>query len=235
VTTETPTLAAALAAFQAERPRVVKDATNTHFRNTYATLDAFEAAVLPALGRHGLAWTCLPTFTDDGVLVLRGRLLHARSGEALECVWPLGGGGPQALGSAVTYGRRYCLGAVVGVSADEDDDGNAATGAHESSRARRSGPAQPEPDPWAAPAPAPVRERASAPTSASSAQLGKLGALMRERGLTDRTEALAVVVDVVGRPITSRSELTKAEASAVIDHLSKNPARDPWAENGDTQ
>ena len=34
----------------------------------------------------------------------------------------------QALGSAVTYAKRYALTALLGIAADEDDDGNAASG-----------------------------------------------------------------------------------------------------------
>lgn len=35
---------------------------------------------------------------------------------------------PQAVGSAITYMRRYALGAVLGLNIDNDDDGNAASG-----------------------------------------------------------------------------------------------------------
>ena len=34
----------------------------------------------------------------------------------------------QAIGSAITYAKRYALQAIVGISADEDDDGNSACG-----------------------------------------------------------------------------------------------------------
>lgn len=35
---------------------------------------------------------------------------------------------PQAIGSAITYSKRYSLSAVFGITSDEDDDGNQATG-----------------------------------------------------------------------------------------------------------
>jgi hypothetical protein len=34
---------------------------------------------------------------------------------------------PQAMGSAITYARRYALGSILGLNIDEDDDGNLAT------------------------------------------------------------------------------------------------------------
>lgn len=58
----------------------------------------------------------------------------------------------------------------------------------------------------------------------TSAQLKKLGAGMRDVGLNDRASALAYVADVIGREITSRNELTKDEASRVIDALEKDQA-----------
>lgn len=53
----------------------------------------------------------------------------------------------------------------------------------------------------------------------SPKQLKMIGTLMSGRGLTDRGEALAYVANVIGREIKSRNDLTKDEASAVIDAL----------------
>ena len=40
---------------------------------------------------------------------------------------PIGGKkDAQAVGSSCTYGRRYGLSAILGISVDDDDDGNAA-------------------------------------------------------------------------------------------------------------
>ena len=35
---------------------------------------------------------------------------------------------PQAVGSAITYAKRYALSAIFGITSDKDDDGNEATG-----------------------------------------------------------------------------------------------------------
>lgn len=117
-------LAAALAAFQADLPKVHKGSSNTHFKSKYAALEDIALVVLPALAAQGLAWITRPT-QDDGALVLAYELRH-ESGESISGAYPLGSGNHQQLGSAITYARRYCLSAVTGIAPDGDDDGNAA-------------------------------------------------------------------------------------------------------------
>src|SRR6266496_2365209 len=131
-----PGLAAALAAVQRNLPDVRKGLT-AHVRSDkgnysykYADLADITKAVLPLLGENGLAWTTRPTIAGER-LVLVYELLHV-SGEKITGEYPLPASvSPQALGSAITYGRRYCLCAVTGVAADSDDDGAAASVQHE--------------------------------------------------------------------------------------------------------
>ncbi len=69
---------------------------------------------------------------------LTTRLMHL-SGEWVESAMPLPHvGKPQELGSVMTYFRRYQLSAIVGITADDDDDGNEASG-------NRAQPAQRQP------------------------------------------------------------------------------------------
>jgi hypothetical protein len=120
-------IAAALAAFQADLPGVGKDSVNPHFKSKYADLADMSKAILPALARQGLAFVSLPTMDEHVGFALQYALIH-ESGGKLEGLYPLpAGGNEQQKGSAITYARRYCLGAVTGVAADEDDDGNAAS------------------------------------------------------------------------------------------------------------
>lgn len=136
-------LAAALAAFQAERPNVPRDKVNPAFKSHYASLDALEGEVLPVLGRHGLSWTVRPMLIEGG-FVLRYALTH-ESGQSIEGDYPLSVGKPQEMGSQITYGRRYALSSVTGVSADEDDDGNAVESAPQvPQRGRASARQQPD-------------------------------------------------------------------------------------------
>lgn len=104
---------------------------------------------------------------------------------------------------------------------------------------QRARPAAPEPDEPpldepAAPVEAPAEPDADAITTA---QQRKMGALMREVGITERDAALQYVAETIGREVASRSELTKSEASAVIEALAAvvAPADDPtlspeWAD-----
>ena len=54
---------------------------------------------------------------------------------------------------------------------------------------------------------------------ATSGQLKMMGLLMRRANITDRDSALLYVSDAIGRPVTSRTELTMGEASKVIESL----------------
>ena len=127
---ETAELAAALAAAQAELPEVGKnrkaDVKNKDgkylYSYAYADLADVSAAVLPVLGRHGLAFTAFPGHQPDGKFGLRYYLLHA-SGASLEGFFEIDDkGGMQLVGGRITYARRYCLCAVTGITADEDVD-----------------------------------------------------------------------------------------------------------------
>lgn len=81
---------------------------------------------MPLLGKHGLSFTAQPTLDGNGRFVLAYRLMHA-GGDSQEGVYPLPAqGSAQEYGSAITYARRYALCSVVGVAAEDDDDGQAA-------------------------------------------------------------------------------------------------------------
>ena len=118
----------AFVAFQSDMPSVPKDAVNPHFRSKYATLAAITEATRPHLAKHGLAVTQSLVW-QDGAQLLVTRIMHT-SGQ-----WMQDGGyalnptknDPQGMGSAVTYARRYTLGATLGIVTEDDDDGNAAS------------------------------------------------------------------------------------------------------------
>lgn len=110
---------------------LLKNKVNPHFRNEYADLAAVHDAVDDALGANGLT-ICQPIEVGtNGTFYLKTELLHV-SGESKCSIFPLPGGGkPQDVGSALTYGMRYSICAMLGIAPkqDEDDDGNAAQAA----------------------------------------------------------------------------------------------------------
>lgn len=134
-------LAEALVAAQAELPAAIpRDAEGEGYR--YVTLDALLEVVRPILNRHGIALSQWPSYatlyaTDKNPAQIRPmlitRLEHVASehtGGWIEYTMPLyvTGNDMQGFGSAITYARRYALQAALGIAAETDDDGRAASG-----------------------------------------------------------------------------------------------------------
>lgn len=119
-------LAEAFAAAQSKLEPATKNAINPHLKSKYADLKACLEAARPALAEHGLSLAQFPGRGGDGTITLTTVLLHS-SGEYIgqEAGVRLATETPQAIGSAITYLRRYGLSAVVGLST-EDDDGQVA-------------------------------------------------------------------------------------------------------------
>ena len=126
----TAKLDAALAKAQGKIEAATKDKINPAFRSKYADLTAVWAAIRPALSENGIAVTQWPVHSDDNRLHLVTRL--ACDGEWIKCEFsmPVTKQDSHGYGSATTYCKRFALAAAVGVVADDDDDGNAAKGAH---------------------------------------------------------------------------------------------------------
>lgn len=120
-------LAGALARVQAKLPKVGKDNTADagQYSYRYADLADITEALFPVLAGEGLSFTALPTLDSDGRFVLEYALLH-QDGESREGRYPLANGNPQAMGSSITYARRYALCAVTGLAPGADDDDGAA-------------------------------------------------------------------------------------------------------------
>ena len=120
----------AFAAAQAEFSNPIKNRKNPAFRSDYADLQSCLDACKPALNRHGLAIT-QPTTAGENCVAVETVILH-ESGETLSSgvlsvPYSVAKGNPaQALGSALTYAKRYSLCSFLGLAADDDDDGNAA-------------------------------------------------------------------------------------------------------------
>lgn len=123
-------LAEALAKAQGEIVTAWKDKTNTHLTSNYATLASIWSACRVPLAKNGLA-VIQPISFGAGAVTVQTILIHS-SGQQISCSLSLPVGSQkglndcQVIGSAITYGRKYGLSAMVGIAPvdGDDDDGN---------------------------------------------------------------------------------------------------------------
>ena len=96
---------------------VKKNAKNPHFKNTYADLNALIDAVEPILLEKGLI--LLQPIKDGKVFT---QIIDVESFDMIESWIDLSPNlTAQALGSQITYYRRYQISAILSLMADDDD------------------------------------------------------------------------------------------------------------------
>jgi hypothetical protein len=126
-------IAKAILKAQKEMGNAIKDSKNPFFKSKYADLNSVREASIPVLNGAGIS-VLQPTVYIDGNSFVRTTLLH-ESGESVTSDTQIvcaKANDPQALGSAISYARRYglqsllCIGAV-------DDDAEASMGRTQSS------------------------------------------------------------------------------------------------------
>lgn len=122
-----------IASIQDELGNIKKDATNPHFKNTYATYEKCIEVIYPLLRKHELVvyhGFAVPETGSDPIITTtikeigEDKMKTSSFSQSLKV--PLVKNDPQALGSAITYAKRYMLLAMLGLGT-EDDDGEAAT------------------------------------------------------------------------------------------------------------
>lgn len=126
-------IAKAFVAFQKECPNIektkitkVKMKSGGEYSFAYADLPEILDKCRPVLSKHGLSVFHIMKEDEKGTILI-AKLLH-ESGESIESSVKLPPvHDPQAMGSMITYYRRYSLVALLGIAADEDDDGNSAS------------------------------------------------------------------------------------------------------------
>lgn len=124
-------LAKALFAIQGEVSGVVKDSTNPHFKNRYASLESVIDTVKPFAQKHGVVFMQSPGEYMDGVMHITTSVIHAETGECVHATTgsPVAKQDPQGVGSAITYLSRYSLMALFGLPPVDDDAQSASTSA----------------------------------------------------------------------------------------------------------
>lgn len=131
---------------------VRRDEKNDFAGGNYASLEAVLDEVIPAFEEAGLVLMQLPStdFRYEKPMVnVTTKIIHWQSGQNLTHTieLPIVQGAKmneiQAIGSAITYARRYSLLSILGMST-EDDDGNGGAGGTKAPKPKGSNqPAQP--------------------------------------------------------------------------------------------
>ena len=120
-------LVKALCKFQGSLSSVGKGKVNPFFDSKYADINDILVAIRPPLEQNGLCITqgnrfCIETngfYVTTTLMHISGQWLRS------EVRMPIcGKKDAQAVGGACTYGRRYGLSAILGISVNDDDDGN---------------------------------------------------------------------------------------------------------------
>lgn len=111
----------ALADFQYECPTILKNTQGYGY--VFADLPKIFEVINPLMQKHGLGFTQLLNGNEIVTIIF-----HSESGEKLESTTPIplvqlkGMNDYQSFGSGITYFRRYCLSAMLGLVTDKDTD-----------------------------------------------------------------------------------------------------------------
>lgn len=118
----------AMALFQANVGNVKKGSANPFFKSKYADLGDILTGIRKPLADAKLAIIQAPE-QFEGEVVMTTMLVH-ESGEWFRSKLKMRpkDAGPQAIGSVITYMRRYSMSSMLCIATDEDDDGNQAEG-----------------------------------------------------------------------------------------------------------
>ena len=105
--------------------KINKDGQNPFFKSNYATLSHILEEISEPLQQSGLIITQWPEGSDLITL-----LIHADSGQYFQSSYNMPvakQNDPQAVGSAISYARRYAVSSILSLNID-DDDANKASG-----------------------------------------------------------------------------------------------------------
>ena len=138
---EIKNIAAALLEVQREIKNPSNTAMNPFFKSKYAPLPDILNCIRPLLTENGILLIQNTGSNEAGEVYVQTKLIHT-SGEVIETDKLLlkpDKNTAQGIGSAITYGRRYQLTALLGISSEDDDDGNIASKTDRKSREHPKG------------------------------------------------------------------------------------------------
>ena len=200
------------------------DAKNPFFKSEYATLTSIMAACRPALSENGIA-IVQGASVNEKMLTVTTMLTHS-SGEFIsdDLTMAIIKTGPQDIGSAITYARRYSLSSMVGIVSDADDDGESSKTQNKPAQrtqnkqsnktpvpAKKVPPAKPEP-PKKAKATTPEEPEARTGVQVAN-QMKKARQLLVDVGCKSRNDMMAKTQEIIGREL---------QAGETLANLSRN-------------
>ena len=123
-------LSKALAKFQEEVKQPLKDKNNPFFKSKYVPLENVVEAITDVAPKNGLSFVQWALNDESGRVGVATMLMH-ESGEFIEfdpVHMKADKETAQGAGALISYLKRYSLSAVFGITSDQDDDGNSASG-----------------------------------------------------------------------------------------------------------
>lgn len=120
----------AMAKFQSEVKQPFKDANNPFFKSKYVPLESVVESITSIAPQHGISFVQWASNDDTGRVGVSTMIMHT-SGEYIEfdpVYMNADKNTAQGAGALISYLKRYSLSAVFGITSDQDDDGNHASG-----------------------------------------------------------------------------------------------------------
>jgi hypothetical protein len=197
-------LAKALNKLQGELKTVPRDKINPNFNSKYADLSAIWEACRKPLAENGLSLVQTTDRSGEDI-VLETLLLH-ETGEWIKGKLPINAmrDEPQAIGSAISYARRYAMSAMLGIVSDEDDDAEAGV-VHQGRKNNSYSPDMPQP--------AEKKEPASHNGKITAEQIGLLDSY-KKAGYN-----IGEKVKKYGWPATKMNDFTFEQARRLINEF----------------
>ncbi|PTG53070.1 single-stranded DNA-binding protein [Staphylococcus chromogenes] len=130
----------AISSFRKEVKQPIKDADNPFFKSKFVPLENVVEAVDQVAPNLGLSFVQWALNDENGRVGVATMLMHS-SGEYIEfdpVFMNAEKNTPQGAGSLISYLKRYSLSAIFGITSDQDDDGNAASGKQSKSEPKAS-------------------------------------------------------------------------------------------------
>lgn len=118
------TIYQAILQFQQNSGAVIMSAVNPRFKSKYASLTDIQKAIRKPLSDAGLV--IVHQLGENNTMT--SSLVHAETGQSISSTYNLivQRNDMQALGSAITYAKRYAVAALLDIITDLDDDANKA-------------------------------------------------------------------------------------------------------------